>query len=257
MDARGGPSVHRAPARRGPGRSTAAAAAPRCGSGASRLRPTGAGLEAPGVHHRSEGLEVVSRASAGSSASSRLAPATRQGAERRCRAEDECELAAQQVQPGVLELVQRGELRKRDELQRASGRPPLGHAGGEGTRSSSCRIGGQFRRSLEERGRRGVAAAALARSAERSSSSATVPSRPFRGVARDARRGDPDRPRGPSPGPARGVPPDARARAPPGRPVERRWRNYFGRRARSALPPFFAPLLSAPIPSTSAARRGT
>ena len=138
----------------------------RHGRGSGRLghlQHTGVGIDAPGVHSRSEGLEVCLTRRRGIE---RFEPSGRIDKEARTVAaaiEHERDLRAQPLQPRALKLVERGELRGREQLLRglAAPRLQLGLRGGERARSSSCRVRGQLGRSLQERGRGRNAAPAL------------------------------------------------------------------------------------------------
>ena len=143
----------------------------RGGAGAARrgsgrlggLQSTGVGVEASGVHGRSEGLEVGLARQRGVE---RLEPSggiDKQGGSVAAAREDERDMRAQQLQPRALKLVERGQLGGRQQRLGglAASRRQLGLRGGERARSSPCRVRGQLGRSLEERGRGRDAAPAL------------------------------------------------------------------------------------------------
>ncbi len=126
------------------------------------LLDTGVGIDASGVHGRSERLEICLACqcriecfepSGGVEKERRTVAAAR---------EDERDLRAQSLQQPALKLVQRSELGGREQRLGglAASRLELGLRGGERARPASCRVRGQLGRSLQERGRGRDAAAA-------------------------------------------------------------------------------------------------
>ena len=134
------------------------------GSGrVGHLQHTGVSIDSPGVHGRSEGLEVCLTRQRGIEW---FEPPGRIDKEERTIAaaiEHERDLGAQPLQPRALKLVERGQLRSREQLLcgLATPRLELGLRGGERARSSSCRVRGQRGRPLQERSRGRNAAPAL------------------------------------------------------------------------------------------------
>ena len=104
----------------------------------------------------------VSRANAGSSASSRLAASRRSGGPSLPRVKTNAICARSRCSSRALKLVQRSELGRREQRLGglAASRLQLGLRGGERARPASCRVRGQLGRSLQERGRGRNAAAA-------------------------------------------------------------------------------------------------
>ena len=126
------------------------------------LQDTGVGIDASGVHRRSERLEICLARQRGIE---RFEPSGGVEKERRTVAaarEDERDLRAQSLQQRALKLVQRSELGRREQRLGglAASRLQLGLRGGERARAASCRVRGQLGRSLQERGRGRDAAAA-------------------------------------------------------------------------------------------------
>ena len=126
------------------------------------LLDTGVGIDASGVHRRSQRLEICLARQRGIEC---FEPSRGIEQERWTIAaarEDERDLRAQSLQQRALKLVQRSELGRRE--QRLGGltasRVQLGLRGGERARSASCRVRGQLGRSFQERGRSCHAASA-------------------------------------------------------------------------------------------------
>ena len=159
----------------------------RRGSGCfGHLQHTGVGIDSPGVHGRSERLEVCLTCQRGIEW---FEPSGRIDKKMRTIAtaiEHERDLGVQPLQPRALKLVERGELRSREQLLGglATPRLQLGLRGSERALSPSCRVRGQRGRSLQERSRGHDTAPARARSADCSSSAATASSRPSAACAR-------------------------------------------------------------------------
>ena len=137
----------------------------RRGSGRlGHLQHTGVGVEASGVHRRSEGLEVGLTRQRGIERFEPSGGIDKERRSRRCRDRRRTRSAraaaaaarAEARRAGVSSAVASSSSRGL-----AAPRLQLGLRGGESTRSSSCRVRGQLGRSLEERGRGRDAAPAL------------------------------------------------------------------------------------------------